>query len=84
VLAVISGGNWNNGSNAGLWACNLNNWRSNSNTNIGFRCAYGFCLKARRGGLEPQGCTILRSAKQCWALLSGIAATAAQNVRRVS
>ena len=35
----IRGGNWNNGSNAGLAALNLNNARSNSNTNIGFRPA---------------------------------------------
>ena len=35
----IRGGNWNNGSNAGLGALNLNNPRSNSNNNIGFRSA---------------------------------------------
>ena len=33
------GGHWSNGSNAGLGALNLNNPRSNSNTNIGFRPA---------------------------------------------
>lgn len=33
----IRGGNWNNGANAGLFALNLNNPRSNVNTNIGFR-----------------------------------------------
>ncbi|MFW5988632.1 MAG: hypothetical protein ACOCPQ_00220 [Desulfosudaceae bacterium] len=33
------GGNWNNGSNAGLAALNLNNERSNSNSNIGVRPA---------------------------------------------
>jgi hypothetical protein len=37
MLCVISGGNWNNGSTAGLWALNLNNVRSNSNNNVGFR-----------------------------------------------
>jgi hypothetical protein len=31
------GGNWNNGSNAGVWALNLNNSRANSNDNYGFR-----------------------------------------------
>jgi len=31
------GGNRNNGSNAGLGALNLNNDRTNSNSNIGFR-----------------------------------------------
>ena len=35
----IRGGNWNNGSNAGVFNLNLNNPRSNSNTNIGFRSA---------------------------------------------
>lgn len=33
------GGNWNNGSNAGLAALNLNNTRSNTNSNRGFRPA---------------------------------------------
>lgn len=37
MLAPISGGNWNNSSNAGVWALNLNNNRTNSNDNIGFR-----------------------------------------------
>ena len=36
-MAPISGGNWNNSSNAGVWAFNLNNNRTNSNNNIGFR-----------------------------------------------
>jgi len=35
------GGNWNNTSNAGVFSCNLNNPRSNTNTNIGFRPALG-------------------------------------------
>ncbi len=35
----IRGGNWNNGSNCGLAALNLNNARSNRNSNIGFRPA---------------------------------------------
>jgi hypothetical protein len=37
MLCVISGGNWNNGSNAGVWSLNANNVRGNSNSNIGFR-----------------------------------------------
>lgn len=36
-MAPISGGNWNNSSNAGVWYMNLNNNRTNSNNNIGFR-----------------------------------------------
>lgn len=35
----ICGGNWNNGANAGAFYVNLNNPRSNSNGNIGFRSA---------------------------------------------
>jgi hypothetical protein len=36
-MCPISGGNWNNTSNAGVWAFNLNNVRGNSNNNVGFR-----------------------------------------------
>lgn len=36
---LIRGGNWNNASNAGVCYLNLNNPRSNSNNNIGFRPA---------------------------------------------
>lgn len=36
-MCPIAGGNWNNGSNAGVWALNLNNVRGNSNNNVGFR-----------------------------------------------
>lgn len=35
----IRGGNWNNGTNAGVFNLNLNNPRSNVNTNIGGRSA---------------------------------------------
>ncbi len=36
---LIAGGNWNNGSNVGRWTSNWNNAPSNTNNNIGFRCA---------------------------------------------
>lgn len=36
-MVAIRGGNWNNGANAGVFNLNLNNDRSNSNTNIGAR-----------------------------------------------
>jgi hypothetical protein len=39
VDALLRGANWNNGSNAGLFAVNLNNAPTNTNTNIGLRCA---------------------------------------------
>jgi len=47
----IRGGNWNNGSRAGAFALNLNNARSNANTNIGFRPASGDRQKALAYGL---------------------------------
>jgi len=36
-MCAIAGGNWNNGTNTGVWTLNLNNNRTNSNNNIGFR-----------------------------------------------
>lgn len=36
-MCPISGGNWSNGANAGVWAFNLNNTRSNANNTVGFR-----------------------------------------------
>jgi hypothetical protein len=38
--ALIRGGNWNNGTNSGLFTMNLNNDPTNANTNIGFRCVF--------------------------------------------
>lgn len=38
-VVPIRGGNWNNSSNAGVFYLNLNNPRSNANTNLGFRSA---------------------------------------------
>jgi len=41
--AVLRGGNWNNETNDGAFTVKLNNEPSNTNTNIGFRCArYSF------------------------------------------
>jgi len=36
---LLAGGNWNNGTNAGSRARNANNYRWNTNTNIGTRFA---------------------------------------------
>lgn len=36
-MCPIAGGNWNNASDAGVWALNFNNSRTNSNNNVGFR-----------------------------------------------
>ena len=41
--AAIRGGNWNNGTNAGVFSLDLNNAPSAANTNIGFRAASSFC-----------------------------------------
>lgn len=37
---MIFGGNWNNGTNDGLFYLNCNNDSSNANTNIGSRILY--------------------------------------------
>lgn len=58
MCCVNSGGNWNNGSNAGVWAVNLNNSRSNSNNNYGFRsdslpfAPHAACTAWQRGSLR--------------------------------
>ena len=58
MLCVISGGNWNNGAIAGVWALNLNNVRANSNTNYGFRSdsspntPHAACTAWQRGSLR--------------------------------
>ena len=54
------GGNWNNGADAGLAAVNLNNSRANTNTNIGFRPAFGSRQKA-----APQGAQSSALSKGC-------------------
>ena len=43
----IRGGNWNNGANAGVFALNLNNPRTNANGNIGFRVALAPHVRSR-------------------------------------
>lgn len=39
LRAALVGGNWNNSTNAGVFALNLNNSPTNTNNNIGFRVA---------------------------------------------
>lgn len=60
MLCAISGGNWNNGSNAGVWTLNLNNVRGNSNNNVGFRADSlpgrpHAALAARQRGSDRRG-----------------------------
>jgi len=52
---ALRGGNWNNGAQAGVFTLNLNNLRSNTNTNIGFRPAL----------YDSQKVMILRDIIQC-------------------
>lgn len=49
----LRGGNWNNGSNAGLGALNFNNARTNVNNNIGFRPALDNARNTDLTGLCP-------------------------------
>jgi hypothetical protein len=46
----IRGANWNNTTNAGVSALNLNNPRSISNVNVGFRAALPFASRRDRYG----------------------------------
>lgn len=61
MLFVLSGGNWNNGVNAGVRARNLNNARTNSNNNVGFVADSSPChapraaRAARRRGSHLRG-----------------------------
>lgn len=64
----IRGGNWNNTSNAGLFYLNLNNVRSNVNTNIGFRPALPRSartahLKGRAAARRGKGASLLPAGK---------------------
>jgi hypothetical protein len=36
---VLASGNWNNAAKAGVFFRNWNNYRTNANDDIGFRCA---------------------------------------------
>lgn len=51
LRAVNRGGNWNNGTNNGVFYFNANNARSNSNDNIGGRSALAYKMLSP----EPTG-----------------------------
>lgn len=53
-MCPIAGGNWNNGSNAGVWALNLNNARANSNTNVGARADFAHVLTVSMDTVEQR------------------------------
>jgi hypothetical protein len=66
MLCPISGGNWNNAANAGVWALNLNNTRADSNNNYGFRADSGLLRTRQRDGRSegdafPRACTAAKS-----------------------
>lgn len=52
-VTVYNGGNWNNGSKAGLFNLNLNNVASNANTNIGSRLASNTARRRFFTGRRP-------------------------------
>jgi hypothetical protein len=52
-MCPIVSANWNNSSNAGVWALNLNNVRSNANNNVGGRADSGSLrIRQRKGGTK--------------------------------
>jgi len=59
----IRGGNWDNGTNAGLFALNLNNTRSHVNNNVGFRSALIIARSRESQGIpssaQTKGTTVL-------------------------
>lgn len=69
-MCPIAGGNWNNGTNAGVWALNLNNVRGNSNDNVGFR-ADSVTPRKPQGYGGTKGDAVRRA--PCSTLLSGAA-----------
>ena len=75
-MVPIRGGNWNNGANAGVFYLNLNNARSNSNTNIGAR-PDSVHLAASNGMVEQREALSgkPRLAKSAYRRLSGRQAT---------
>lgn len=54
---AIRGGNWNNGARAGVFALNVNNARSNANTNIGVRPALALSQKLSPRAAADSACT---------------------------
>ena len=70
MLCVISGANWNNSANAGVWAANLNNNRTNANNNVGVRADCMPRTRKREGGVEGDGFRPARAKSWCRPLSS--------------
>ena len=74
-MCPISGGNWNNAGNAGVWAFNLNNERSNSNNNYGFRSdSNSPRIVKTNGGIKGGAFRQYKTAKSVYRSVSGRAA----------
>ena len=69
MLCVQSGGNWNNASNAGVWTASLNNTRTNSNNNVGFRADYMLQTQKCDSSVEGDNFLLFR-AKSLYRLFS--------------
>jgi hypothetical protein len=69
-MAPLSSGNWNNSSNAGGWYLNLNNNRTNSNNNIGFRSDSDSPRTRQLDGGTKGGVFLQGIAKSVWHRIS--------------
>jgi hypothetical protein len=74
-MAPLSSGNWNNSSNAGGWYLNLNNNRTNSNNNIGFRSDSDSPRTRKLDGGTKGGVFLQAIAKSVWHHISSRLAT---------
>lgn len=70
MLCLISGINWSNGTNAGPWGVNLNNYRTNSNSNVGF-CADSISPETRKRDTGNEGDGFQPLAKSFYCALFG-------------
>ena len=73
-MCPIVSANWDNGSNAGVWALNLNNVRSNANTNVGGRADSASPRTAQADGGTKGGAfwrLAMRAAKSMLMSISG-------------
>jgi len=69
-MAPLSSGNWNNSSSAGGWYLNLNNNRTNSNNNIGFRSDSDSPRIQKWNGGTKGGIFLQATVKSVWHYLS--------------
>ena len=61
-MCPIVCGNWNDASNAGVWNLNLNNTRTNTNNNVGFRADSESPQRLHQGHSGTKGDTFRRVA----------------------